>query len=747
MRRSPFVSALIIAPLLVTAVLAAETPLDAKLHHLRSGTVREWADFPADAEGPALTLRFHAKVNRAECALRLRQQDVKQPWRVLLNGKELGKLAVDENDTVIFLAVPAGRLVDGENTLKVEATGKVSDDIRVGEIALDDRPLNQVLNEATVEIAVFEEKALIPSRITVLTSDGALMTTGAKSTERLAVRPGVIYTADGKARFGLPAGTYTIVAGRGFEYGIDRRRITLKPGDAARESLTIRREVPTPGYASCDTHVHTLTHSGHGDATEVERVITIAGEGLELPVATEHNKQVDYHAAAVKAGLRGYFTPIVGNEVTTPVGHFNIFPVKAGGPVPDHKVKDWAGLFKEIEDRTRARAMVLNHPRDVHLGFRPFGADRHIAVTGENLDGWELRANAMEVVNSGAQQTDVMSPFRDWFGLLNRGVCLTPVGASDSHDVNRYIVGQARTYIRCKDDKPGEIDVDEVVKNFRDGRVLVSCGLLAEITVNDKYGPGDLVPAGELKVSVRVLGPSWTTADRVKLYANGIAVREDSIADGNKAGVKWSGEWTLPKPRHDVHLVAVATGPGVTDLYWPIAKPYQPTDIAVRKRVIGCTGAVWVDADGDGQRTCAFVYAKRIHKESGGKWRDMIKALSDYDEAVAAQAASLLQADGIDPDVAAKSATRPRRPATTSRVPSTHIGTPGEQARSPGAKRSEGRLRPARGMAEGAYGSARTVEIFDRNRRSTSSCSRLATAATDSGSSFAILFANVTTFR
>jgi hypothetical protein len=261
----------------------------------------------------------------------------------------------------------------------------------------------------------------------------------------------------------------------------------------------------------------------------------------------------------------------------------------------------------------------------------------------------------MEVINSGAQQTDPMRPILDWFGLMNRGIDLTPIGASDSHDVSRYIVGQARTYVRCKDDKPGEIDINEATKNIRDGRVLVSCGLLVEITVNDQFSPGDLVPAGDLKVAVRVLGPSWTAAERVRLYANGVLIREAAVTDAKKAGVKWSGEWTLPKPRHDVHLVAVATGPGVTELYWPVAKPYQPTDIAVRKMVIGCTGPVWVDADGDGNRTSAFAYARKVHK-AGGKWQETVKELAPFDEAVAAQAASLLRADGAslnDPEVRA----------------------------------------------------------------------------------------------
>src|SRR5439155_10838637 len=132
-------------------------------------------------------------------------------------------------------------------------------------------------------------------------------------------------------------------------------------------------------------------------------------------------------------------------------------------------------------------------------------------------------ANAMEVVNSGAQQTDVLRPVRDWFGLLNRGLLLTPVGSSDSHDVSRFLIGQGRTYIRSGSADPGKIDVDEAVANFLAGRVLVSCGLLAEITVNGKYGPGDLVPAsGAVKVKVRVLGPGWVQADKVELYANGL---------------------------------------------------------------------------------------------------------------------------------------------------------------------------------------------------------------------------------
>jgi hypothetical protein len=488
----------------------------------------------------------------------------------------------------------------------------------------------------------------VPCRITVLNDQGALMTVGAAPVDRLAVRPGILYTRDGKARFGLPPGEYSLFAGRGFEYGVDTVRVTLRAGDTLRRTLTIRREVPTDGYVSCDTHTHTLTHSGHGDATSDERMLTLAGEGVELPIATDHNVQVDYHEAAVRMGVREYFTPVVGNEVTTAVGHFNVFPVRAGGPVPDHRAKDWKSLFASVADSIGAGVIVLNHPRDLHSGFRPFGAARHLSLAGEDLDGWDLRANGMEVVNSGAQQTDVMQPVHDWLGLLNRGLSVAPVGASDSHDVNRYIVGQARTYVRCDDRRPGAIDVREAVRSFTEGRVLVSCGLLADIAVNGKYGPGDLAPGeGAWKVTVRVLGPAWVTADKVELYANGLKIREAAIRDDRRPGVKWSGEWDLPRSRHDVHLVAVATGPGVTDLFWPIAKPYQPASPVVARRVIGVTGAVWLDGDGDGRRTSARSHAERLLREADSDWSRLVPSLREYDEAVAVQAAALLQTRGV----------------------------------------------------------------------------------------------------
>jgi hypothetical protein len=642
--------------LCVVASRGADRKLDDRLHHLRSGEIREWLDFPEQAEGSRFEVRFESAANKVEHTLRLRQQDVKQPWRVVLNGKELGRLISDENDQVLYFPVPEGRLVEGTHTLTVEAAGKTTDDIRIGEFALYAAAMKDVLSAATIELEVIDatdpNKARpTPCRITVLNRKGALVTTAAKSDGELAVRPGVIYTASGKAMFGLPAGDYRIVASRGFEYGVDEVKLSLKAGDKARERLTLRREVPTDGYVACDTHVHTLTYSGHGDATIEERMVTVAGEGIELVIATDHNRQIDYEPFARRQNVRQYFTPVVGNEVTTSVGHFNVFPAPPNGAAPDHQSKDGHAIHDSIRERTGARVVILNHARDIHSGYRPFGPERHNAVTGENADSWLFRANAMEVINSGAQQTDTSQLFHDWLGVLNRGVRFTPIGASDSHDVSRFIVGQGRTYIRCEDNDPGNIDASNAMKNLVAGRVLVSCGLLAKLSVDDKYEPGDLVPAAkESRAQITVFGPSWVEANHVALYANGVRIREAKIGTTKVGGVKWQEAWDLPHFKHDVHLAAIATGPGVTELYWPIARPYQPTSPDVNRQVIGISGAVWLDVDGDGKRTSAYEYARRVVGDESSDVAAIVKQLADYDEAVAAQAAGLLTARGISID-------------------------------------------------------------------------------------------------
>lgn len=628
--------------------------LESKLVHLRSGPVREWSDFPEHAQLQRIEKTFTAPGNSREWTLLIRQQDVKQLWRLTLNGKALGELMRDENDLVMAFAVPQGAVAAGDNILRIEAASAApatSDDVRIGQIRLIPRPRGEVLGESTLLVDVIDADTHqpLPCRLTILNSDGALQALGTTSTDELAVRPGVAYLAHGRAALDLPAGDYSVFAGRGFEYSLAQSRVKLTKSSREQIQLTLRREVPTNGYVACDTHVHTLTHSGHGDATLAERLVTIAGEGIELPIATDHNVHIDYEPLARRMGVREHFTPVIGNEVTTGRGHFNIFPVRSDALPPDHRQQTWRATFEAIERTASPSIAVLNHARDLHSGVRPFGPKLFNAAVGECREDWPALLNAMEVVNSGAIQSDVLRLFHDWMALLNRGRMITPVGSSDSHDVARHFVGQGRTYIRGDDRHPGQLDTAALVESFQAGHVLVSYGLLCELTVNGQARSGDQAStsAADWDVAVRVLGPHWVRADRVLLFENGELLHEVAVpTDPGQVmptGVKWRGSWRIPKRPHDVHLVAIALGPGVQELFWPTAKPYQPLSSEWHSHVIGCSGAVWLDNDDDGERTSARATAERLVPGNSSTLDAVIQSLARCDAAIAAQAAHLLQ--------------------------------------------------------------------------------------------------------
>ena len=621
--------------------------LDSGWHHLRNTGAREWSEFPAKAEASKLVLSFSAEHNSSVKTLSLRQYDVKLDWNVRLNNQSLGALVTDEKDLLSYVSIPAGMLKD-QNTLEISSSDSQADDIRVGEIGLHDKSPDSLLSEGHISIAILDQETQepLPARITIVNGRGILQTGSSNDDEPVAIRPGYAYTATGKLHLGLPQGTYTLYAGRGFEYGVDSARIEVTAGSRLEHNFNIKREVATTGWVSSDTHIHTFTWSRHGDATADERAITIAGEGIELPIMTDHNLHVDLKPFAVENQVVRYFTPVTGNEVTTPVGHFNIFPLSGDDQIINPKASDWETLEERLKSE-KPRVVILNHARDIHANFRPNDPSKYLASAGLRRDGWGFFPNAMEVINSGSQQTDQQELMRDWFGILNHGHFITPVGSSDSHDVSRFIVGQARTYIRCSDDDPANIDVQEAVQNFLDGSVMVSFGLIAEIEINESYGPGELVPGSdEVKITVKVSGPSWTTAEKVALYANGKKIREEVITNGMAGGEKWTGDWHLTVPPHDIFLVAVAQGPAKPVPYWPIAKPYQPASPEWTPTVLGLTGAVWLDGDRNRKRNSAREYAETLVRESGTDINALIRGLATFDESVSVQAAALLHQNG-----------------------------------------------------------------------------------------------------
>ena len=636
--------------------LAFEPPvpirvLDPKVYHLGTPGFPEWEEFAnRKPHGRRLDVKFNAKPNKTAQTLLIRQRQVKFRWTVLLNNKRIGNLLGIDSALVHTITVPPGHLRAGVNTLSIVAP-KATDDIEAGPIQLAAAPPAQVFSQSllTVQVRDADHGKPLPCRITIVDASGTLAPLRPSPGQQLAHRPGVVYTSTGQARIGLLPGRYTVYASRGFEYSVAKTVVHPRMGKPENASLKIRREVPTPGLVAVDTHIHTLTRSGHGDSTEQERMHTIAGEGIELAVATDHNHHADYRPAQKTTGTSAFFTSVIGNEVTTKTGHFNAFPISPNSPVPDYKLGDWTKLMAAMRGTPGVRVIVLNHPRNIHSGFSPMSSENFNHATGRNRHGAPYSFDAMEVVTSAAMQSDIKALYRDWFAMLNWGHHITAVGSSDSHDVSRFILGQARTYVECPDANPANINLAKACDSLNNMRAHVSMGLLVHMTVDGRHRAGDVATGrgGEFKVKARVLGPSWIRADVVELYANGQLIRTQPITPG-AAIEKASHTWIIPRPAHDMHLVAIATGPGITAPFWESPRPYQPTSKQHRPRVQGATNPVFIDGDGDGKYTPPRLQAEALFKKHGRDLDALFAALKPMDAAVATQLAAVLHAAGHD---------------------------------------------------------------------------------------------------
>jgi hypothetical protein len=635
-----------------TAAPAEPRTLDPRRYHLRSGTNAEWEEFAASQPfGRRLDVTFESRRNAIEQTLILWQDEVRQDWRVELNGRRLGALHLMEAPLDFALRIPVGALRDGSNVLSI-VPPRENDDIRIGDFRVISERLETALDQVGVDVEVtdLDSRAPLPCRLTITTTNSTLAALITPTNQFVAARPGVVYTGNGRASVRLAAGSYVISATRGFEYGLAVTNVTLASGQNRVVKLSLRREVATPGLVSCDTHVHTFTHSRHGDATIEERAITLAGEGIELPILTDHDVAVDLQPAAQATRTQTHFTPVIGDEVTTRVGHFNIFPVTPGASLPSNRETNWTTLFDSFRATPGVQVVVFNHPRNTHNGFQPFTRTNFNRITGEARWPFDFRFDAMELVNSSAQQSDWTSVLHDWFALWNAGHLVTAVGSSDGHDVSRYIVGQGRTYLECDDTKADALNVQDACRSLKEGRAYVSMGLLPVVTVNDRFGVGDLATNlnSTISVKVEVRAPSWIDCERVELFANGVRIAETNWAESKlpgSTGVAGIIEWKIPRPKHDVALVVVATGPGATAPHWPIPKPYQPSSPNWTSRVIGVANPIRVDADRDGRFSPARDYAARIVAENR-EASQLVRALADFDEAVAIQAAALLRQKG-----------------------------------------------------------------------------------------------------
>ncbi len=636
--------------LLTTAVLADDgRVLEGAFHHLGNDPTPDWTEAPVDPEGKRFDMSFDARANDAERVLSWRQRSVDSAWRIEINGVELCVLPRgDGQPAQRFAALPPGVLRDGSNDLAVVPTDP-NDDITIGDIRLYDATFREYFNLAplTVRVTDAASGAALPARVTIVDASGHRPALFFGDGSHLALRDGVAYTSSGSVALELAQGEYDIYATRGSEWSLDHTAVRVDiDGATARATLALTREVDTRGFVAADTHIHTLTFSGHGDASIDERMVTLAGEGVELAVATDHNHNIDYRPYQENLGLESYFTPVMGNEVTTKVGHFNAFPMDHSDDIPGFRSTDFVTLVEGMRSKG-AQVVILNHPRWPAHDTGPWGVFGLDTWTGDVNLPRPLPFDATELINATTEEASAMTLFEDWFALLNAGERVVAVGSSDSHTVGDP-VGGGRTYVPSTTDDPSKIDVDAACTHLAGGRTSISMGIFTDVLVEGASMGATAALDGTLDVRLRVAAPGWVRPRLARVFANGVEIARRELAVERDAPLDVTLDMSLPWPhRHDAWIVCVVTGDAVDGHYWPLLNPYT----------LGATNPVWLDVDGDGvhqsPREVADALANEVDVTDGAQTR---AALARCDAGVGVQLLHALlatQPEARRPDLAA----------------------------------------------------------------------------------------------
>lgn len=262
----------------------------------------------------------------------------------------------------------------------------------------------------------------------------------------------------------LPAGQWHALLGL---YKVDERGVTvtvtvdteagadppapgmvrLKPDTTLRPDATSRPDGAR--WVMGALHMHTL-HSD-GTVSPVELMRQARDAGFDFVAITDHNNTMHTDDPALGNLDRPLW--IVGEEVTTPGGHANVWGLKAGDWVDfriapgDRRINDLVGAARRL-----GGLFSINHPASECAGC----GWSHEVVDG--IEGVEI---------SNGRHGEVEKALAFWDKLLVTGRRITGVGSSDWHAAPNPIDGaNVRVYADA-------LTEEAILSAIRNGRVIV----------------------------------------------------------------------------------------------------------------------------------------------------------------------------------------------------------------------------------------------------------------------------------
>ncbi len=393
--------------------------------------------------------------------------------------------------------------------------------------------------------------------------------------------------AAGTVEFPLEPGVglYHVFVSRGTEYSSFRTAapVTIAAGGTTVVNAQLARVLDTSDFVSSDFHVHGI-RSADSRVSDVHRVESYSAEGVENVIMTDHHVHTDLRPAIADAGLGGFLTATIGEEITTfDYGHFNAYPLLIdpdslhptfsadGSTQLSGGSTDWAKAAPPGQDFPSHGALnatpaeilqlatlgALSTPDTTiqinHIGshFQPLKIDTSLVPPRDLMTDLE-RANrrlpstgavpnlfqhypALELWNGNArshQNEFLVQRIGIWMNHLNQGLRTTFIADTDSHTFTNLNSAGARSWTASPTDDPAAIDGADVAAAVVAGRAVGGQGIYVQTRLFATDGSGDVAElalggnttmtdaAGNVELEIRVQSPAWARWDRVEVYAN-----------------------------------------------------------------------------------------------------------------------------------------------------------------------------------------------------------------------------------
>jgi hypothetical protein len=285
----------------------------------------------------------------------------------------------------------------------------------------------------------------------------------------------------GSARLELPQERYTLIVdhGAGFAMPPYSQEINVQAGKTLELTVALQRPFsPSKEWSYYAADLHTHSNASFDGYTPVDQLVLVQlAADLDLVFISDHETIAGHELFAKTAQARGV-PAILSEEITTPQGHWNAYPLHCAVTyAPGKTPKDYFAGARACG----AQVIQANHPG---------GPTDYFVLLGTDL--FDYSFDAVEIFNGEFDQNDAKAT-EQLFKFWNEGKRYIAVGNSDDHDwldfqQERY--GRPRTYVRVE----GELTAERWIASLKAGQAFTTYGPLVNFTAqNGKTLPGDTV--------------------------------------------------------------------------------------------------------------------------------------------------------------------------------------------------------------------------------------------------------------